>query len=93
MDTADALDDANRTPLLNAVVAGLAALFAAALALGPPGGVPWERVLGQAAASATLTRSAVAATSGETTRPLAPVICFRGPRGEAVDFPAAHNCS
>jgi hypothetical protein len=92
METTGELDGGNRTQLLNAVVAGLAALFVAALTLGPPGGVSWERFLGQAAAAATLTRPAMAATGGEAARPVAPVLCFRGPRGEPVDYPTTY-CS
>ena len=82
----------NRTQFLNAVVGGLAALFVAALSFGPPGGESWERVLGQAAAAATLTRPAMAETGAEAARPVAPVLCFRGARGEPVDHPTAH-CS
>ena len=74
------------------MVAGLAALFVAALSFGPPGGESWERLLGQAAAAATLTRPAMADTGAEAARPVAPVLCFRGARGEPVDYPTAY-CS
>lgn len=60
-----------------AVVAGLAALFAAALAAGVFDGAPPERPRRQAVADGRLAAAPV------------PHLCFRGPGGEPVDFPAA----
>jgi putative intracellular protease/amidase len=93
METAGELEGGGkRSRLLSAVVAGLAALFAAALALGPLGGVPRERVLRLATAADTPARPAVAAAGGTAAWPGAPVLCFRGPRGEPVDFPVVQHC-
>lgn len=73
-------DFGERLPV-KAAVAGLAVLYAAALALGALDGTPPEhRPRPQAAAGG---RQAAAPVSG---------LCFRGPLGEPVDFPAEQHC-
>ena len=80
-------------PVFKAAVPGLAALLAAALAVGaadgaPPGSAPGQAVRGAGAAPVVVDggRGGPAA--------LSPIsrLCFRGPRGEPVDFPAVHHC-
>ena len=77
-------DCCDRLPAKVAVV-GLAALCGAALAAGLLDGAPRERSGWQAA------RGAVQAATGPTALP-DPRLCFRGPRGEPVDFPAGQHC-
>ncbi len=76
-----------RSPLLKAAVAGLAALCAAALAVGAAGGSPPRSVPGPPAGLAV-------AGGGRAPAALPPVprLCFHGPRGEPVDFPAVLDC-
>ena len=65
---------------VKAAVAGLAILYAAALAVGVLDGVPPERPRGRIEAEG---RYAAVPVSG---------LCFRGPRGEPIDFPAEQHC-
>ena len=80
-------------PLLKAAVAGLAVLGAAALAAGLfdgplPQGAPGRAVFGLEAGLA------VVGGRGPGPAALQPVsrLCFHGPRGEPVDFPAVQHC-
>lgn len=74
-------------PRLEAAVAGLAALFAAALAAGAfDGGPPNGGLRGWIAPG-----SGAAAADGRAAPPIAR-LCFRGPGGEPVDFSAALEC-
>jgi hypothetical protein len=80
--------------LARALVAGIAALCAAALALGAADGAPQQGCAvggrGDLAADPGL---AATARGGPALPPVA-ALCFRGPRGEPVDFPAApHHCA
>jgi hypothetical protein len=77
-------DCCDRLPAKAAVV-GLAALCTAALAMGMLDGAPQERPGWLAA------RGAAQAVAGPAALP-DPRLCFRGPRGEPVDFPAAQHC-
>jgi hypothetical protein len=82
-----------RPPPLKAAVAGLAALCAAALAVAgtadgaPPGSAPGRAAPGPQAGPAV-------AGGGRDPAALPPArrLCFHGPRGEAVDFPAVLDC-
>jgi hypothetical protein len=65
---------------VKAAVSGLAILYAAALAVGVLDGVPPERPRGRAEA---VGRHAAAPVPG---------LCFRGPGGEPIDFPAEYHC-
>ena len=90
MGSDDLPDDSDDPLLLKAVVAGLAALCAAALALGVADGVAPGRPRGAAPGPET-----ALPVSGGRGPALPPVLrlCFRGPRGEPVDFPAMEQCS
>lgn len=87
----DALEDGDGDrPRLEAAVAGLAALFAAALATGMfDGGPPFGDLRGWIAPGSAAGRAAVA--GGRVAAPIAR-LCFRGPGGEPVDFSAAQEC-
>ena len=95
MRSDDALRDSDgRLPLLKAAGAGLAALCAAALAVAgaadgapPPGSAP-----GRAAPGPQAGPAAAGGGSGPAALPPARRLCFHGPRGEAVDFPAVLDC-
>jgi hypothetical protein len=92
MRTEDALDETDdRRRFLNTVAAGLAALCAAALAVGTVNGVPWERFPGLAAPAPEPGLAAAGARGGAAQPPVLR-LCFRGPRGEPVDFPTAQYC-
>lgn len=68
--------DFGERPSVKAVVAGMALLYAAALAAGVfDGPAPPKRPFGESVAAAP-----------------APGLCFRGPRGEPVDFSADRHC-
>ena len=68
--------------LLDAAVAGLGALFAAALFLGLfDGGLPPMPARAEAAPAL--------AAGGGPARPSAPGLCFGGPGGELLDFASA----
>jgi hypothetical protein len=94
MRSDDALENRDgRPPLLKAAVAGIAALCAAALAVAgaadgaPPGSAPGRAASGPQAVPAV-------AGGGRAPAALLPArrLCFHGPRGEAVDFPAVLDC-
>src|SRR5215218_9375747 len=96
MRSDDARDGSDRgSRLLKAVVAaGLAALSATALAAwtidsAPPGSAP-----GRAATAGPRAGLAAAAggRGGVAALPPARRLCFHGPRGEPVDFPAVLDC-
>jgi hypothetical protein len=72
---------------VGALVAGLAALCAAALVAGAFDGAPPERP--RPGPEAGL---AVAAGGGGPAGPPISRLCFRGPRGEPVDFAAVDHC-
>lgn len=94
MRSDDALENRDgRPPLLKAAVAGLAALCAAALAVaGPADGAPPGSAPGRAASG--LQAEPAMAGGGRGLAALLPVrrLCFHGPRGESVDFPAVLDC-
>ncbi len=76
-----ALERSSRPRLLDAIVAGLGALFAAALFLGLlDHGLPPRPARAEAASMAAAA-------------PSAPGLCFQGPGGELLDFaPAGQRC-
>ena len=80
-----ALEPSSGPRLLNALVAGLGGLLAAALFSGLfDGGLPRP---------ARAEEAAVAAAGGPAARPPAPCLCFHGPGGELLDFaPAGGRC-
>jgi hypothetical protein len=72
--------------LLHAVVAGFAALFAAALFLGVfDGGLPTKPARAEAAPPAL-------AGGGGPARPSIQRLCFHGPGGELLDFAPRQQC-
>ncbi len=77
-------------PVAKAVLAGLAAaLCAAALAVGAADGAPPGSAPGRASSAG------LAVAGGRGPAPVLPPIsrlCFHGPRGEPVDFPAVQHC-
>jgi hypothetical protein len=77
---------------VKAVVAGLAALYAAALAVGVLDGAPPQQQGRPRVQVASCCGVAQAAAGGRDAA--APVwgLCFRGPRGEPVDFATVQNC-
>ena len=83
MRNGDALEDGDREWPMRAVVAGLAALYAAALALGVFDGVPPERSHRRAAPGV------VAAGGRDAALPPGLRLCFHGPGGELIGFSAA----
>ncbi len=96
MRSDDALENrGGQATALKAAVAGIAALCAAALAVAgaadgapPPGSAP-----GRAAPGPQAGPAAAGGGSGPAAAlPLARRLCFHGPRGEAVDFPAVLDC-
>jgi hypothetical protein len=95
MRSDDALDGSDGSPplLKAAMAAGLAALSAAALAVGAAGGTPPAGAPGHAAASGPRAGLA-AAGGGRGPAALPPVsrLCFHGSRGEPVDFPVVLDC-
>ncbi len=95
MRSDDALENRNgRPPLLKAAVAGLAALCTAALAVaGAADGAPPGSAPGRAVTAGPQARPAVA-DGGRGSAALSPArrLCFHGPRGEPVDFPAVLDC-
>ena len=76
-------------PLAGAVVAGLAALFAAALVAGAFDGAPRGRQHGRAALGA-VARPAMAGER-DPAPPPGPRLHLLGPGGELVEFPAARH--
>jgi hypothetical protein len=86
-------DDDGWLPAAGAVVAGLAALYAAALATGMLDGVPLGRQRGQAAPVAAA-GPAVAGGGGHGPAAAvapAPRMRFHGPGGELFEFPPAQH--
>ena len=87
MRSDDALGDGDGGLPARAAVAGLAALYAAALAVGVFDGAPPERQHGRAALGA-VAKSAVAAGERDPAFPPGSRLCLFGPGGELVEFPA-----
>ena len=88
-----ALDGGDDPLFVKALVAGLAALCAAALAMGMADGAPLERPRGLAAAAPGPEAGLTAAgRRGPAAPPPVLRLCFHGPRGEPVDFPVAQYC-
>ncbi len=80
-------------PVFKAAVPGLAALLAAALAVGVADGAPPRSAPGQAARGAGAAPVVVGGgRSGSVPLPPISRLCFHGPRGEPVDFPAVQHC-
>ncbi len=80
-------------PVFKAAVPGLAALLAAALAVGAADGAPPGSAPGQAVRGAGAAPVVVGGGRGGSA-PLSQIsrLCFHGPRGEPVDFPAVQHC-
>ena len=86
-------DSDGRLPLLKAAVAGLAALCAAALAtVGAADGAPPVSTPGRAAHGPQAGLAVAGGGRGPAALPAARRLCFNGPRGEPVDFPAVLDC-
>jgi hypothetical protein len=82
----DEAEDFGERLSVKAVVAAFALLYAAALAVGMLDGVSLERLRGGKAVAAGERR--LAAVMGSPVSGL----CFRGPGGEPIDFPAEQHC-
>ena len=87
MRSGEGLQDGDDRLPVEALAAGLAALCAAALALGAFDGAPPEHPRGRLAATGYGAGLAAAGGRGPAAAPV-PRLCFRGARGEPVDFPA-----
>ncbi len=94
MRSDDAQRDSNgRLPLVKAAGAGLAALCAAALAtMGAAGGAPPGSAPGRAAPGSQAGLAVAGGGRGPAALPPVRRLCFHGPRGEPVDFPAVLDC-
>ena len=94
MRSDDALENRGGQAIaLKAAVAGLAALCAAALAtVGAADGAPPGSTPGRAAPGPQAGLAVAGGGRGPAALPAARRLCFNGPRGEPVDFPAVLDC-